>query len=195
MDTPRRLRRARHRQGEQRGSDKMRLRNASRLGVATLVAVGLLLAGRFSDHLGVGGHFAADGHHLSGSTVSDNTARTSHSDTRLTATVRPGGNSGGVLVLHVPPAAPELCSPKHIAVGVRQTAVVACRSANYGGPIAARVANPAIATVTTSGGLMVPRYLYVKGLKAGTTIVRVSYRGGPTRRYRITVSPAGTSGR
>ena len=185
----------------------MRLRTVLRLAGATLVVLGLVLAGRFSTHLVAGGHPAASGQPAPSSTVPNRTdpgntvpsstvpsspARTS--DARLSATVQPNGNTGGVVVIVVPPAAPERCSPAHITVVVGQSTVVACTAVHYGGPIAASVANPAIASVRTSGGLMVPRYLYVVGLKAGTTIVSVSYPHGPTTSYTITVHPAGTSG-
>ncbi len=185
----------------------MRLRTVLRLAGATLVVLGLVLAGRFSTHLTAGGQPAAGGQPVTSSTVPGRTVPSSTvpsstvpsstaptSDARLSATVQPNGNTGGVVVIPVPPAAPERCSPAHITVVVGQTTVVACRSANYGGPIDASVANPAIASVRTSGGLMVPRYLYVVGLEAGTTIVRVSYPHGPTTLYTITVRPAGTSG-
>jgi hypothetical protein len=178
----------------------MRLRTIIRVGCVTVVALGLVLAGRFSTLLGVGGHPAAGGDHLSSATVSSRTDPTTHaegapsgappsgsSDAKLTATVRSNGDSGGVLIIRIPPPAPELCSPAPIKVDVGQTTVAACRSANYDGPISASVANPAIASVTTSGGLMVPRYLTVVGLQAGTTIVRVSYAHGPTTSYPITV--------
>lgn len=169
----------------------MRLRTVWRLGGTILVALGLVLAGRWSIHLTVGGHHVASDAGLS------STVRTSHvegapssapPDAKLTATVRSNGNSGGTLVIRVPPPAPELCSPAHITVGLGRTAAVACKSANYGGPITASVGDPAIASVSTSGGLMVPRYLIVIARHAGTTIVRVSYQGGPTTSYPITVT-------
>jgi hypothetical protein len=185
----------------------MRLRTAFRLAGTTLVVLGLVLAGRFSTHLFAGSHPAASGHPITTSTVPSRTVPSGPvqsstvpsstaptSDARLSATAQPNGDTGGVLVIPVPPAAPERCAPSHITVGVGQTTVVACRSANYGGPIDASVANPAIASVRTSGGLILPRYLYVIGLEAGTTIVRVSYPHGPTTTYTITVHPAGTSG-
>lgn len=205
MQPARRGRRLRQCQLERWGLDEMRLRTVIRVGCVTLAALGLVLAGRYSTLLGAGGHPAADGHHLSDATVSSKTDQTRHaegapsgappsgpSDAKLTATVRSNGDSGGVLIIRVPPAAPELCSPAPIKVNVGQTTVVACRSANYDGPITASVANPAIASVATSGGLMVPRYLSVVGLQAGTTIVRVSYQRGPTTSYPIIVYPAGT---
>jgi hypothetical protein len=185
----------------------MRLRTAFRLAGATLVVLGLVLAGRFSTHLTAGGQPAASGQPVPSSTIPNRTAQSGPvpsstvpsstaptSDARLSATVQPNGDTGGVVVIPIPPAAPERCSPAHIAVVVGQTTVAACTAVHYGGPIDARVANPAIASVRTSGGLMVPRYLYVVGLKAGTTIVRVSYPHGPTTLYTITVHPAGTSG-
>jgi hypothetical protein len=92
-----------------------------------------------------------------------------------------------VVVIPVPPSAPEECSPSRITVGVGQSAVAVCRSANYGGPIAATVTDRAIAVVRTSGGAMLPRYFYVTGRKVGTTTVLVSYPHGPTTRYRIEV--------
>lgn len=111
-------------------------------------------------------------------------------DTKLNVTVARNGSAGGKVVIPVPPPEPELCSPVHITVDVGQTTVAACRSANYDGPIAVTVADPAIASVTTSNDRMLPRYLIVNGLGAGTTIVRVSYPDGPTTLYPITVSPA-----
>jgi hypothetical protein len=113
-------------------------------------------------------------------------------DATVSFTAGAAGVVGGVVVLPVPPAAPEECSPSDITVGVGQSAVAVCRSANYGGPIAATVTNPAIALVRTSGGALLPRYFYVTGLKAGTTTVLVSYPHGPTTRYRVKVHP--TSG-
>jgi hypothetical protein len=182
----------------------MRLRTVGRLGGVTLVALGLVLAGRFSTHLALGGHHpAAGGEHLSSSTALSRAVPASHveaapsrapssasSDATLTATRRPNGGVGGVLVIRVPPFAPELCSPAHIAVNVGQTTMVACTSANYGGPIAASVFNPVVASVSASSGFLLPRYLYVFGKAPGTTIVKVSYQHGPTTFYSITVSPA-----
>jgi hypothetical protein len=95
-----------------------------------------------------------------------------------------------VVILQVPPSAPEECSPSHITVSVGHSAVAICRSANYGGPITATVTDPAIATVDTSGGATLPRYFNVIGLKAGTTTVVVSYPHGPTTMYRVRVMPA-----
>ena len=79
----------------------MRLRTVGRLGGVILVALGLMLAGRFSTLLGVGGHTAAGGRHVASSTVASRTVRPSHaegapsgappsgsSDAKLTATVR-----------------------------------------------------------------------------------------------------------
>jgi hypothetical protein len=113
-------------------------------------------------------------------------------DATVSFTAGAAGVVGGVVVLPVPPSAPEECSPSDITVAVGQSAVAVCRSANYGGPIAATLTNPAIALVRTSGGAMLPRYFYVTGLKAGTTTVLVSYPHGPTTRYRVKVHP--TSG-
>ena len=169
----------------------MRLRTVWRLGGTVLVALGLVLAGRWSTHLIVGGHHVARGSDLSSTVRISHVERAPSSappDAKLTATVRSDGSSGGVLVIRVPPPTPELCSPAHIKVGVGLTTVVACRSATYNGLIAVSVGNPAIASASASGGLMVPRYLIVVGRHAGTTTVRVSYPGGPTTSYPITVT-------
>jgi hypothetical protein len=120
-------------------------------------------------------------------TVKPTAAPAGSGEATLTVTAGTEGQVGGVVVLHVPPSAPEECSPSYITVSVGQSAVAECRSANYGGPIAATVTNPAIALVRTSGGAMLPRYFYVTGLRAGTTTVLVSYQHGPTTRYRIRV--------
>jgi hypothetical protein len=108
MQPARRRRRARQRQLERWGLDEMRLRTIIRVGCVTVVALGLVLAGRFSTLLGVGGHPAAGGDHLSSATVSSRTDPTTHaegapsgappsgsSDAKLTATVRSNGDSGG----------------------------------------------------------------------------------------------------
>ena len=125
-------------------------------------------------------------------TVKPTPAPAGSSDATLSLTAGTKGQVGGVVVLRVPPSAPEECSPSDITVGVGQSTVAVCRSANYGGPITATVSNPAIVLVRTSGGATLPRYLYVIGLKAGTTTLVVSYPHGPTTRYRVTVEP--TSG-
>jgi len=210
MQPARHRRRARLGQAERWGSRSMRLRTVVRRSGVTLAALGLVLAGRLSTHLNLGGHPAAEGH-LSSRTVLSRAAPASNveaapsgapssassgapssgpSDARLSATAQPNGGIAGVLVIRVPPFAPELCSPAHITVNVGQMTMVACRSANYGGPIAASVSNPAVASVSTSGGFLLPRYLYVIGKEPGTTIVQVSYQHGPTTFYSITVSPA-----
>ena len=110
-------------------------------------------------------------------------------DPKLKVTVAKNGSSGGKVVIEVPPPEPEICAPVHITVGVGQTTLAWCRSANYLGPITLTVDNPSIASVTTSNDRMVPRYLVVTGRDAGTTIIRVSYPNGPTTSYPITVSP------
>lgn len=188
----------------------MSLRRGWRRGGATLVALGLVFAGRWSSQLGAGGHggptSSVPGITISSGTVPRGTVPSSHveaapaqvpasafSDASLRATVRPDGEAGGVLVIPVPPAPPERCSPSPIKVDVGQSTLVACRAATYGGPIVANVDNPAIASVNASGGRMMPRYLYVVGIEAGTTVVRVSYQHGPTTSYPITVSRADTS--
>ena len=108
-------------------------------------------------------------------------------DVTVRIAVRPNGTSNGVLVIPIPPPEPELCRPRHITVTVGQTALVACRSANYDGLITANIDDPAIATVVASGGRMLPRYLYIHARAAGTTTIRVSYPRGPTTSYTITV--------
>jgi hypothetical protein len=113
-------------------------------------------------------------------------------DATLHLTKGAAGQFGGVVVLQVPSSAPEECSPADVTLGVGQSAVAECRSANYGGPISATATNPAIALVRTSAGKTLPRYFYVTGLKIGTTTILVSYPHGPTSRYRVTVHP--TSG-
>ena len=186
------------------------MRTVARLSGRTLVVFGLVLAGRFSSQLGTGGHptagaQAGPGRSVPGNSVPSPSVPSSHvvaaptqapstasADARLAATARADGGTGGAVVIPVPPAAPERCSPVHITVDVGQTTVVACRSTNYGGPITASVANPDIASVSTSGGLMIPRYLYLVGRGPGTAIVRVSYPHGPTTSYPITVDRAGT---
>jgi hypothetical protein len=117
---------------------------------------------------------------------------TSSGDATLAVTGRAAGELGGVVVLRVPPSAPEECSPSGITLAVGQSAVALCRSANYGGPISASATDPAIALVRTSEGARLPRYFYVTGLKPGTTTISVSYPRGPTTQYRINVHP--TSG-
>lgn len=122
-------------------------------------------------------------------------AHSAAGDATIGITAQSSGLAGGVVVIPVPPGQPEQCSPSHIRVTVGQGTLSACTAVHYDGPITASVANPAIASVSTSGGQMFPRYLYIVGHRAGTTIVRVSYQAGPTTSYRITVSRADTSGR
>ncbi|HEV2218493.1 MAG TPA: pilus assembly protein N-terminal domain-containing protein [Candidatus Dormibacteraeota bacterium] len=175
----------------------MRRRNQW-LGGATLFALGLALGLALAVTTS---HRAADSRPLLSSSAPSGAAaaaptpavpspRPPSADTRLTTTVGPDGNAGGRVVIPVPPPEPEICAPVHITVVVGQTTVIACRSANYDGPITMSVANPTIASVTTSNSRMLPRYLVITGRMAGTTIVRVSYPNGPTTSYPITVSPA-----
>ena len=154
------------------------------------VALGLALAAS-PGHPAAGSHTAASSPDPGGAVAAAPRSKASPApDTKLNSTVVRNGDAGGRLVIVVPPPEPELCSPVHITVGVGQTTWVACRSANYDGPIIVTVANPAIATVVTSNDRMLPRYLVVTGHDAGTTIVRVTYPDGPMTQYPITVFPA-----
>ena len=195
----------------------MRLRNAClggttvfAAGVAAGVAIGLTLAGGSS-------HRAAASSSVPSSSITSNpvpddsapddsapntpvaaaptpASPSGPGDARVGITAAPDGGAEGVVVIDVPPAEPERCSPTHITVDVGQSTLATCRSANYDGPMTVSVDNPAIASVSTSTGRTLPRYLYVIGLQVGTTIVRVTFPNGPTTTYPITVARADTSG-
>ncbi|HTX03201.1 MAG TPA: hypothetical protein VMD07_05930 [Candidatus Acidoferrales bacterium] len=104
---------------------------------------------------------------------------------QTTTTIAP--SAGGTALIVVPTAAPIVCSPSSILVGVNQTVVIDCTEQGYGGAFTWSVASPAIASVVQSNDLTYT-FFNVNGLQAGTTTLSLHSQPGGTGSVAITVA-------